>query len=145
MRMQCAEPSLSAPAREQPGGSPAGAQSPAVTTMKSVMEAKVRDLQNQLEYLRAQLASELMCKVRVSRECLSPFRRGCMLDLCLRSLLHLQEELGRNLAIVTEEFAGAKREWQSSLEASTELKRRELSEVGACHALHRLRSRDTLR
>ena len=81
MRMQCAEPSLSAPAREQPGGSPAGAQSPAVTTMKSVMEAKVRDLQNQLEYLRAQLASELICKVRVSRECLSPFRRGCMLDL----------------------------------------------------------------
>ena len=43
-------------------GSPKGGPA-TVATMKSVMEAKVRDLQNRLDYLRAQLASELTCKV----------------------------------------------------------------------------------
>lgn len=52
--------------KAQPGASAA------MATMRAVMDARVRDLQNRNDYLRAQLQSELTCKVRRRDATLGP-------------------------------------------------------------------------
>lgn len=88
------------------GGTSTGdkeALSTALATLKATSEAKVNKLSNEVEYLKASLASELTCK----------------------------EELGSSLAEVNERFANAQAEWRERVEATEQSKREELAAAEA--------------
>ena len=88
------------------GDGPSSVPAAVFNSLKSTTDARIRTLSNEVQYLKAQISSELTCK----------------------------EELGTSLAEVNRRFADAKRAWQKEQAELLDAKRAEVAKLLEEHA-----------